>query len=256
MNNKVFGRYADYYNLLYKDKDYAGEAQYIHDLIQKHCLGAKTILNLGCGTGNHDFELACLGYDITGVDMSQKMLDVANSRLTSANSMNIQPSFCKGDIRNVRLGKTFDVVISLFHVMSYQITNDDLMAAISTAKEHLSLDGLLVFDCWYGPGVLTDLPAVRVKRLEDEQIRFVRIAEPVIHPNENVVDVNYQILITDKLTGSVEQLQETHRMRYLFVPELEFLLKDVGLNIVSVAEWMTDKTPDIGSWGACFVVKR
>lgn len=256
MSNNVFGRYSEYYNLLYMDKDYASEAQYIHDLIQKYSSGASTVLNLGCGTGNHDFELAALGYELAGVDMSQEMLSAANTRLTSSDAAIKKPTFLKGDIRTFRLERTFDVVISLFHVMSYQTTNDDLQAAIETAKKHLSPGGLFIFDCWYGPAVLTNPPVVRVKRLEDEQIRVLRIAEPVMHPNENIVDVNYQILITDKFTGGVEQLQETHRMRYLFMPELELFINGAGLGMVDAFEWMSDKAPGFSSWGACFVGRQ
>ncbi len=253
MNTPVFGNYARYYNLLYKDKDYAAEARYIHELIQQHCPGAKTILNLGCGTGNHDFELAKLDYEITGIDMSEEMLSAANARLASINSTMPNVSFQKGDVRTVRLGKNFDVVISLFHVMSYQTTNDDLLAAIVTAKEHLSDGGLLIFDCWYGPAVLSDPPVVRVKRLEDDFIQVVRIAEPAMHLNENVVDVNYQVIITDKLSGKVEQLLETHRMRYLFLPELRMMLQAEGLSLVKSVEWITSKELSSCSWGACII---
>jgi methylase of polypeptide subunit release factors len=64
----VFGAYARYYDLLYRDKDYAAEAQYVHRLIQSHALGARSILELGCGTGAHAVLLAGEGYRIHGVD--------------------------------------------------------------------------------------------------------------------------------------------------------------------------------------------
>lgn len=255
MNNQVFGNYASYYNLLYKDKDYAAEARYIHDLIQKYCLGAKTVLNLGCGTGNHDFELVKFGYEITGVDMSEDMLSAAKVRLPSIASAIPHPCFQEGDIRTIRLNKTYDVVISLFHVMSYQSTNDDLQAAIATVKEHLVPGGFFVFDCWYGPAVLSDPPVVRVKRLEDESIKVVRIAEPVMYPNENLVDVNYQVMITDKSTGTVEQIMETHRMRYLFLPELRMMLQTEGFSLVNSVEWITSKELSSYSWCACMVAR-
>ena len=53
----ILGTYSRYYNLLYKDKDYAGEAAYIYDLIGRYRPGATNILNLGCGTGRHDHLL-------------------------------------------------------------------------------------------------------------------------------------------------------------------------------------------------------
>jgi hypothetical protein len=151
----------------------------------------------------------------------------------------------------VRTGETYDAAISLFHVMSYQVTNDDLQAAFATAKSHLNPGGLFLFDCWYGPAVLSDPPLVRVKRLEDEEIEVLRIAEPVMHCNENVVDVNYQVMITDKATGNLQQVCEVHRMRYLFIPEIHALAQRNELDVVLAHEWMSNLAPGRDTWGIC-----
>ena len=60
-----------------------------------------------------------------------------------------------------------------------------------------------MFDLWYGPGVLTDPPVVRVKEVEDDQYRLVRIARPVMYDERNIVDVNYEVLIIDKKTNTI-----------------------------------------------------
>ena len=252
----VFGKYSSYYNLLYKDKDYAGEVEYLHNLIQKYCQGAKSILDLGCGTGRHDLLLVEKGYSVTGVDQSEEMLAVANSQLSILNPQPSILSFTQGDIRTIRLNKQFDTVISLFHVMSYQVSNDDLLAAFASAKAHLKPGGIFICDCWYGPAVLTDRPSVRVKRLENDTISVVRIAEPVVFPNEDTVDVNYNVFIKDKETGIVEELRETHKMRYLFKPEIDMMLRAEGLVLIHCEEWMTGKELGYNSWNAVFMVKK
>jgi SAM-dependent methyltransferase len=252
----VFGNYARYYDLLYKDKDYQGEANYVRNLIEKYAQSAGSILELGCGTGAHAKLLAEFGYRLHGVDLSEDMLTVAHQRkLDSDLELAERMSFSKGDIRNVKVDGHFDVVLSLFHVMSYLVTNEDLQAAIATAKSHLKPGGIFIFDCWYGPAVLTDRPAVRVKELEDNEIAVTRIAEPVIYANENLVDVNYHIFIRDKSDQSVQELKETHRMRYLFKTELEFLLQAAGMAIIEQSEWMTGRELGFDTWGACFVVR-
>ncbi|NBP74006.1 MAG: DegT/DnrJ/EryC1/StrS family aminotransferase, partial [Alphaproteobacteria bacterium] len=105
-------------------------------------------------------------------------------------------------------------VISLFHVVSYQTTDDDAAAIFATATEHLRPGGLFLFDIWYGPAVLSQQPAVRVKRMQNEQIAVTRTAEPMLHPNANVVDVHYEIFATDLATGRIERIEEDHSMRY------------------------------------------
>jgi SAM-dependent methyltransferase len=245
----VFGNYSRYYDLLYRDKDYGAEADYIHSLIGKHRPGARTLLDLGCGTGRHANLLAERGYDVVGVDRSPAMLAEARARATKGG----RSEFVEGDLRTVRLERQFDVVVSLFHVMSYQTTNADLLAGLATLRAHLAPGGLFIFDCWYGPAVLNLRPAVRVLRLEDEAIAVTRLAEPVLHPNENVVDVNYHVFVKDKRTGEVSELREEHNMRYLFAPEVAHFLSSAGLVQREMLAWMSDEAPGADTWGAVFL---
>ncbi len=250
----VFGNYSRYYDLLYRDKDYIGEAKFIHRLIQNHAPNGQSILELGCGTGNHAMLLAKEGYSIHGIDLSEEMLQQARDRLSNLpTNLASNLTFRQGDIRQVRLNQKFDVILSLFHVISYQTTNEDLQAAFATVKEHLKPGGVFIFDCWYGPAVLSESPTVRIKRLENEEVQITRIAEPEIYPNDNLVDVNYQVFIKDKNSCSVHELQETHQMRYLFQQELNLFMNLFGLKIVDCGEWMTGRQPNFNTWGVYFV---
>ena len=182
---EVFQDYAYYYNAFYQDKDYKGETAQVDALLKKYGKNISMILNFGCGTGRHDLELTKLGYQCTGIDQSQLMIDVAKK---NAEEENAEISLLVSDIRKLESSKKYDAVISLFHVMSYQTKNEDILAAFQSARNALTSGGLFLFDVWYGPGVLTDRPSVRVKEIEDEKNRLVRIARPVMHDKENVVE--------------------------------------------------------------------
>lgn len=254
----VFGAYSQYYDLLYRDKDYAAEARFIAGLVERERPGSKTLLDLGCGTGRHDFLLGECGYQVTGVDLSAEMLRVAQAereRRLAVTPGAAVPRFVQGDARSVRLAERFDVVVSLFHVMSYQTTNEDLLSGLRTLREHLQPDGLVLFDAWYGPAVLSEKPSVRHKRLHGDGFDVLRLADPVLYPNDDVVDVNYQIMITDKLSQRTEELRETHRMRYLFVPEVRLMLESVGLQLTRACEFMSERELDAGTWNALFVAR-
>ena len=245
--SQVFDAYAAYYDLLYRDKNYADEAGYVQSLLSRHGVSGGRLLELGCGTGKHAEQLARLGYCVNGIDRSPAMVDLARRRIPA--ELRDELEFAVGDVRTARLNTHFDAIISLFHVVSYQSTNSDLTALFATASAHLKPGGLFVFDFWYGPGVLTERPALRVKRLEDQDLKILRIAEPALHPNENLVDVQYTVFVTRPASGERFELQETHRMRYLFLPELQLMLQAAGLQMLSAERWLSGEL-DFSSWQA------
>lgn len=253
-----FGHYSRYYDLLYADKDYAGETAYIRSLINAHSRKpAASLLELGCGTGIHALMLnAEAGLNVCGVDLSETMLERARARAASRGVTEDRVSFHEGNACSFRIGRKFDVVASLFHVVSYQTTEQRLNAQFETAATHLDKDGLFIFDFWYGPAVLSQGPSVRAKRLSDEYIAVTRLAEPVIRDAENVVDVNYDLFVLDRATGVTTEVRETHEMRYLFLPEIDLLLGAHGFVRERAEEWLTGKRPSLDSWGVCVVARK
>jgi SAM-dependent methyltransferase len=246
--------YSHYYNLIYGNKNYLGEVDFTLSLLSEYKPNIESILELGCGTGNHALVLAEKGYQVDGVDLSNDMLQVFSERLQSMPStVTSKVNFRHGDIQHVRMGKKYDAVISLFHVMSYQTSNEALSAAFATAKDHLKPGGLFLFDCWYGPAVLNDCPVTRIKRLDDEQTSIVRIAEPVMFPNENLVEVNYQIFLINKDNLKQDNFHETHSMRYLFQPEVKVLLEKNQFRFLQCCEWVTNDIPNLNSWNVYFL---
>ncbi len=252
----VFGAYSRYYDLLYRDKDYPAEARYVDRLIRDHAPGARSILEMGCGTGAHAAEFAGLGYEVHGIDASEGMLERARSRQASlAPEVGARLAFSAGDARSFRAGRQFDVVTALFHVLSYQVTNEDLARTLATAAAHLEPGGIFVFDFWYGPAVLADPPVVRVKRLEDPATRILRVAEPTMRVNENVVEVAYQVLVTDQASGQTAEIREQHRMRYLFLPELRSGLEQACLVVEKFEEWNTGALLSSATWSAVAIAR-
>lgn len=249
----TFNHYSEYYDLLYQDKDYLREVGYIQKLLNQYQPACQSILELGCGTGLHGSLLSQQGFHITGIEISETMLAVAKSR-SLANSFRF--TAIHGDARTLRLPQTFDAVISLFHVASYQTSNEDILAMFATASVHLEQNGLFIFDTWYGPAVLADRPTVRTKQMENERASVTRLAEPTIDVNQNIVDVNYTLQITDKRTGSKTSLRELHRMRYFFLPELQLLAASSGFHLIHSEEWLTSAAPSDKSWGVTFLCQK
>jgi len=190
---------------------------------------------------------------MSGIDLSEEMIKVAKS---DAGEGNNTPKFEVADIRNYEPQHKYDVVISLFHVMSYQNQNEDILKAFKTAAKALDTGGLFLFDVWYGPGVLSDPPAVRVKKVEDDENILIRYANPVMHAEDNIVDVCYNVIVVDKQTSVSKEIDEIHHMRYFFKPEVELILEQSGFSLIACLDCNTLKETDFNSWTSYFVAIR
>lgn len=243
----VFDAYGRYYDLLYRDKDYVAEVDYVVRLLETYGDG-RDLLEFGCGTGRHGRLLAGHGYQVTGVERSAEMI----ARAEQVNGF----TCIESDIRDVRLKRTFDAVLSLFHVVSYQTSNASACAVFDRAAEHLRPGGIFLFDVWYTPAVLAQRPEVRVKRLSDDQVEGIRIAEPHLAANENRVDVHYTILVKDLTRGTVQEVREVHPMRHFSLPELDLLADRSGFDRVVAEGFLSGGPPGEDTWGVCLVMRK
>lgn len=246
----TFGDYAYYYNLFYQDKDYAREACDVNVLLEQYKTIGKNIIIYGCGTGKHDRELSKLGYKCHGIDMSEAMVDIAKQ---AAKEGGFEIEYEVADIRKYEPTKKYDAVVSLFHVMSYQNSNEDILAAFISARKALDKGGLFLFDAWYGPGVLTDRPVVRIKEVEDDRYKLIRHSRPTMHANTNIVDVEFEIIVIDKETTESKIISEVHHMRYFFEPEMRFYLEQAGFKLLANVDCNTLKKADYNSWTNYYV---
>ena len=252
MSEDTFRRYGAYYDLLYRDKDYAAESAYISGILRDHGLVAGRLLEFGSGTGIHGRLLAARGFDILGIERSEAMAAVAEAAAPNCSGFKC----LRGDLRTVRLPDLFDGVLALFHVISYQTSNTDVAEAFANAARHLRPAGLFFFDVWHGPAVLKQRPAVRVKRVEDASTRLVRVAEPELDANASVVTVDYTLFAESKSDSRLTTFTERHRVRYFFPVEIGLLAQQAGFAVESSREFLTGQTPSEATWGVGYVLRK
>ena len=254
--SEAFGPiYADVYDILYYDKDYAAECDLLERLFTIYGNGAiQSVLDLGCGTGNHALLLARRGYEVVGVDRSEGML--THARRKAARQTDGKPiSFCQGDLRFIDLGREFDAVLMMFAVLSYQQGNADVVAALQTVRRHLRAGGLFIFDVWYGPAVLYQRPSQRIKVIPTENGQILRVALADLDVQRHLCIVHFHVwrLEGDRLVGKTV---EHHLIRYFFPLELEFFLDCVGLKLLRLGgfpDW--DQEPNETTWNVLGVAK-
>ena len=245
---ELFDAIGKYYDLVYQNKDYVSEVNYIDYLIKKYSNQNKKILEFGSGTGKHASYLVDKGYEIDGIERSKSMVKFSSKK--SGFKQHI------GDIKTINLKKNLIAVISLFHVFSYQTKNSDVQELLFNARKHLKQGGIFIFDIWYTPAVLSIVPSNRVLRMSNKEIEVTRIAEPDILINENIVNVNYQFFVKNKLDGNYKTFKETHPMRHFSLPEIKYFAQTNGFLIEKSEEWITGNLPSKETWSISLIMKK
>lgn len=247
--------YANCYDALYAEKDYEAECDLIERVLRTYGEGKfGSILDLGCGTGNHALPLARRGFDVSGVDRSNFMLEQARSK---AIAMGRPPPdhFHHGDIRNVELGQQFDAALLMFAVLGYQIDNADVIAALRSARRHLRPRGLLMFDVWYGPAVLFQRPSGRVKTIPTSTGSISRVSSSELDLSRHTCTVHYRVstFVAERMASETE---ETHTVRYFFPRDLELFLEATAFTLVRLGAFPAfDCEPDETTWNVLVVAR-
>ena len=139
MSEPFAGLYAETYDALYGDKDYAAECDLIERLFATREGGVETVLDLGCGTGNHAIPLAARGYRVTGLDGSPEMLRYAEENAPSA-------ELVLGDARSFRSPSAYDAVVSVFDSLNHVMTLEELTVVFVNVHASLTGSGSFVVD--------------------------------------------------------------------------------------------------------------
>ena len=219
----IFGKqYSSIYDHLYSGKNYERECDFLEAAFRTGPVKVKTILDLGCGTGNHALILAKRGYKVTGVDISENMLTLARRKAAKA-GLNIE--LIKGDITRLDLGKKFDAVICMFAVMGYQTSNSDFLGACASTRLNLRDNGLFIFDCWNGNAVLTQKPGKRVRKINSGPgEKLTRYTTPSLNTLEHTVRTDFR-LVRERTGEKAAETSESHLMRFFFPQEIKHYLE-------------------------------
>lgn len=249
----VFGPvYAQAYDALYQDKDYASECDLLERIFKQYAhRPVQTFLDLGCGTGGHAVILGKRGYQGAGIDRSKPML--AKARLKILDSPVV---FHEGDLRDINLERKFDVALMLFAVLGYQIEDQDINRALRVAGRHLREGGLFIFDAWYGPAVLKQKPEKRLKILDLPKGRLVRAAHSELDLARHLCHVHY-VLNMGQDGQTLSETSEIHTMRYFFAEELQIFLKEAGLALIRLGAFPDFNQPPSGAtWNVLGVARK
>jgi hypothetical protein len=134
--------------------------------------------------------------------------------------------------------------------------NDQLAKFFANAHKHLNKNGLLIFDCWYTPAVLTIKPSLRVKKASNDKVDVTRVATPHIIENENIIKVHYDLFCQNKDDMNSTEYSEDHYMRYFSMPEINNYAEIYGFTVEKCEELLTSNIPSMNTFAVCFKLRK
>lgn len=230
--------YAELYDLRVPDWD--GEVKFYRELIEHSPLKHRGVLEIACGTGRVAVQLAQAGIEMTGLDISPELLDIARAK--SSHMANVQ--WVRGDLQTFELGRKFGFVISPGHSFQYMTTPDAQVQCLEQIKRHLVPDGCAVIHLDHQDfGWLAGLSEQTAPVYEQGSV----LTHPTTHQKFRpsfawefepatqtaTVTTMWQELDDSGRVISVLEM-EPSRLHCIFPFEMEHLLKRVGFSVTAV----------------------
>ena len=227
------------YDLLHaaRGKDYRGEAEHAVSRIRRHRPDARSILDVGCGTGLHLQAFTDLGFEVEGVELSPDMLAVARHRVPTAR-------LHEGDMRAFRLGRRFDAVVCLFSAIGYMTTLADLAAALATMGDHLVDGGVLLVEPWLTPETWHD-GLVFAESATAGGLAVGRVSRSWREGDQSLIEMHYALATTERTWA----FDEIHRMGLFTTDEQLPVYRAAGFDV-------EHETPGVTDRGLFVAVKR
>lgn len=225
----IYDLLAPIYDEINKDIDYSAWADFIESVVQKNCkTRPELVLDLGCGTGSMTLELAKRGYDMTGVDISVEMLDVARERASDAGFADKMLWLCQ-DMTEFELYGTVDLTVSCLDCMNHLTKTSELEKCLALVHNYLVPDGLFVFDV-NGRAKFENVYADRSYVMETDSA--VCIWQNDYNPKTRLC--NFYITLFNEEDGLYARYDELQRERMYPIRTLKKSLVKAGFEFIGV----------------------
>lgn len=211
---------AEYYDLLYAGrKDYAAEADFLAGLIGQVRAGARSLLDVGAGTGAHARCLIDRGFAVDGVDVEPAFVDIARTKCPEG-------TFVVGDMTTLDLPGRYDVVTCLFSAIGYVRTEPALREAVRRMGRHLNDGGVLLVEPWFEPGQLEHGRVMAITG-EADGVTVCRVSRTVVDGPLSRLEFEYIIGTADGL----ERRSEVHELGLFTQTQMEDAFAAAGLAV-------------------------
>lgn len=236
---EAYTSFAVVYDTFMDNVPYEEWGEYLHELLIEYGIEDGLVLDLGCGTGTMTEILASKGYDMTGVDFSEEMLDIAmRKRAKSGHDI----LYLMQDMREFELYGTVRAIVSICDSMNYLTEDGDLEQVFRLANNYLDPGGLFIFDMnteYKYRELLGD------QTIAEERENCSFIWDNYYYEEEKINEYQLSLFVEDTVlsekTGQdiCRKFQEMHYQRAYSLAEVKAALEAAGMEFVAAYDAFT-----------------
>jgi SAM-dependent methyltransferase len=216
----MFSKTAAWYDALYSYKNYQQESDQIIERIKSELPDAKTILNAGCGTAEHDRYLSQF-YSVDGLDINPDFIQIAARK-------NPQGKYFCADMVDFALLKRYDVVLCLFGSIGYVKTLTFMVRTLERFKRHLNPGGIIMVEPWLTPETWHPEGKVYMSTGETEDGKICRMSVSKKQGTLSVLNFHYLLGTSE----GIEYFTERHELGLFSVEEMCKAFDQAGLSAI------------------------
>ncbi len=243
-----YQQFAHIYDQLMEDAPYEQWLAFILKNWQLNGNGGKRLLDLGCGTGTLSILLAEKGFEVTGIDLSEDMLAIAQAKTFEAG---VHVSYFQQDMRDLSGFEPFDMIGIFCDALNYLKTEKDVQTTFANIYEHLSIDGLLLFDVHSVYKMETVFKGQTFSSTDDD-VSYIWNC----FAGDELYSVEHELTFFVKDEDCYRRFDEYHYQRTFPVEVYREWLENTGFKVVSITADFTEKSPLEMSERIFFVAKK
>jgi ubiquinone/menaquinone biosynthesis C-methylase UbiE len=222
-----YEQFALLYDELMSDMPYDKWVAFVDARRREAGVSGTSLLDLACGTGNIALPLAKAGYQVTGVDLSDDMLTIAQQKLAATE---VSLSLYQQDMRELELPQTFDIVTIFCDSLNYITEEEDVKETFSRVYRHVKENGLFLFDV-HSLYKMHHIFLNETYTINEEDVALIWHCFEGEKPNS----VEHELTFFVKDDGDIyRRFEEFHMQRTYELEQLQHWLEEAGFQLIGI----------------------
>ena len=245
-----YERFAYVYDELMKDVPYDKWLILLTAKLEKYGIQGKKLLDLACGTGEITVELAKHGFEVTGIDLSDEMLFIAQEKATS---LGLSIPFYQQNMAELDGIGSFDCITIFCDSLNYLQNEQDVISTFQRVYEHLNEGGLFLFDV-HSIYKMKHIFANHTFAVNDDEVSYIWNCFPGEELSSVVHDLSF--FVKDDKSGLYERFDEFHYQRTYAVAQYTEWLIEAGFEVLELLADLEDAPLQEETERILFVIRK